>query len=171
MRKQTWFGVVVCLLFLFPGLKVGGYASSLFKYLTAAQDRFNNPELLGLRTLFSTDVFAAVSEIFFWIIFVGIPAAVHGGVAGAIAVLIAAYIYTGPRIMAVATMTGLIATMLMVLVTIAFMWQMGWQIVVLDAWLHVVGMWIGLAPAWHMRKTSSIKLSEGAPEEFPAQAK
>jgi hypothetical protein len=139
MRKQTWFGVVVCLLGLLPGLAAGAVVAFLYRY------QFREPDLLGLQALFGSNLLSAINAVFKWIFFGGIPSAIHGGIAGAIAIFLANFAYTGGRLSAVARKAGLIVTTFMLVVTFVGLFTAGWQLSLLEAWLQIVGFWIGLA--------------------------
>jgi hypothetical protein len=93
MRKQIWFGCVVCVAAVVPGFLVGGLAAILYKWTTISW-LGSEPDVYFMRTLFGIET---PGKILGWVVYSAFPTFVRGAVAGAVAAFLTNYAYKGPR--------------------------------------------------------------------------
>ena len=140
MRKQTWLAILVSIFGLIPGMIVGALLAYLYRVSVGWQIGYD-PDWMMLRTLFGIEWPAHLTK---WIAFVALPAGVHGGFAGAVAVLITAAVCKGAAIDTAAYATGtLITGLFMTFSAIAFAAGVLPESTA-EATVQIVGLWFGL---------------------------
>lgn len=154
MRKQTWFGCVICVLSMIPGYLVGGLAAIIYR-VTTGLEVGDDPDFYFMRTLFGIET---PGKIVGWVFYSAFPAFVRGAAAGAVAMLITSYIYKGVRFDLAAFVTGGMLTGVGgVSIFISYMIH-GLNPSMVTIVIENVGVWIGLlAIAEHLTNTSKIK--------------
>src|SRR5450759_401726 len=109
MRKQIWFGVLVCIVAVIPGFIVGAIPALIFLFFRIG-DMGSNPDFLMMREWFGLET---PGVIWGWIFMKGIPALIQGGIAGTVAIYITHKIYLGNQLeIAAFTATALYAGIL-----------------------------------------------------------
>jgi hypothetical protein len=140
MRKQIWFGILVCVLAVIPGFVVGAIPAFLFVIFNVG-DLGSNPDFLMLRSFFGLET---PGIVWGWIFTQGIPALIQGGIAGSVAIYITHKLYTGNQLeIAAFTATALYAGMLLAL-TLFVMMTHGLEFDNIHDLLQIVGLGAGL---------------------------
>lgn len=137
--KPTWLAVIVCVVaVIVPGLMVGAAASIVFRIFAAQEPA---PDPFGLHMLFGID---AISKVLSWIFYVGISSAVHGAIAGAVAVGLTRVICRGANIARATFITGALYTGLIALVFLLSLFTSGITGDAVASIFQLVGLWVGL---------------------------
>jgi hypothetical protein len=137
--KSTWMAVIACVIaVIVPGLIVGAAVSFIYRMSVAFQPA---PDPFSLHFLFGID---AISKILRWIFYVGMPSAVHGGIAGAVAVGVTKLICRGANIAKAAFITGALYTGLIALGFLATFLVSNFSSDTVASVFQLVGLWVGL---------------------------
>ena len=144
MRKQLWLACVVCALGVLPGFIAGAVAGTIYRF-SAASMIGAEPDFYFVRTLFG---FEAPGAILKWIVFEAFPAAISGGVAGAIAVKLTEVICKGARYEIAAYVTGGLYTGLVIMLGGLTLAISGVDLENVSSTARnlclVIGLWLGL---------------------------
>jgi|tagenome__1003787_1003787.scaffolds.fasta_scaffold20956567_2 hypothetical protein len=140
MRKQIWFGILVCVLSIIPGFAIGGIAALIYKFFTGYQVGFE-PDFFGMRTFFGIETPGAIIQ---WLFFSAFPAGVQGGVAGAIGMFITSKVYKGPNIEIAAYTAGALYTGALLVLLLLAVAVNGWKLLYIEAVVQLIGLWAGL---------------------------
>jgi hypothetical protein len=140
MRKQIWFGMIVCSVMVIPCFFVGGLVAGLINLLNVFQVG-SNPDVLFMRTLFGIE---APGEVLKWIFFTAIPAVLQGGITGALSIYLTAKVYTGNNNEIVAYTTGGLYTGIFLVVFTIAMINVGFKLSYIQVLLQLIGIWFGL---------------------------
>jgi hypothetical protein len=139
MAKSTWVAVIVCVIaVIVPGLIVGAAVSYVFRMSLAL---VSAPDPLSLHFLFGIDT---ISKILSWIFYVGVSSAVHGGIAGAVAVGLTRLICRGANIAKAAFITGGLYTGLIALAFLVTLFTSNFTSDAVASVFQLVGLWVGL---------------------------
>jgi hypothetical protein len=135
--KPPWLAVIVCVIaVIVPGLIVGAAASFVFRIFAGPA-----PDPFGLHMLFGID---AVSKVLSWCLYVGMSAAVHGAIAGAVAVGLTRVICRGANIATATLVTGVLYGGLVASVFLLSLFTRGITEDAVASVFQVVGLEIGL---------------------------
>jgi hypothetical protein len=99
------------------------------------------PDAFGLHFLFGIDT---ISKILSWNFYVGMSQAVHGAVAGAVAVGLTILLCRGANIAKAAFITGALYTGLGAFVLLLALLTGGFTAVEVASMFQLVGLWVGL---------------------------
>jgi hypothetical protein len=137
--KRTWLAVIVCIVaVIVPGLVIGAAASFVFRMFAGQQ---SVPDPFSLHMLFGIDT---VSSILSWIFYVGMSAAVHGGIAGAVAVGLTRVMCRTANIAKAAFITGVLYTGLIAVIFLLAVLTTGITDDAVASVFQLVGLWLGL---------------------------
>lgn len=141
--KPTWLAVIVCVIaVIVPGLFVGGAVAYVYRMFVVQGPA---PDPFGLHFLFGIDTISKIlSWIFYWIFYVEMSSAVHGGIAGAVAVGLTIVICRGANIAKAAFITGALYTGLMAFVFLLALLTGGFTGDEVASVFQLVGLWVGL---------------------------
>jgi hypothetical protein len=151
MRKQTWFGCVVCVLSLIPGYLAGGLAALIF-HVSTQFEVGSEPDFYFMRTLFGIE---APGKVVGWILYTAMTAFIRGVATGAVTVLITNYIYKGARIDLAAFVTaGILTGVAAISIFISYMTK-GLNPSMLAIVIETVGIWVGfVSVVEHLQKAA-----------------
>lgn len=140
-RRATWLAIIICvLLVVIPGLLVGAIGSYVYKF-SIAWSVGSDPDFFMLRTFFGI---ATPGLIIKWLMYEGFPSAIHGGVAGALAVLLTDRVYKGANLPIVAYATGTLFTGILLVILGLSVVLKGFDAQVIASIFQLVGLWCGL---------------------------
>lgn len=140
MRKQLWFGIVVCIVAVIPGFVIGAIPALLFE-LFNIRDIESAPDFLWIRSLFGVETPGA---IYHWILSQGVPAIIQGLIAGTVAIYITHRVYKGNKLEIPAfTATALYVGLLLAL-TLFVMLTQGLQFDNIHDFLQIGSLGAGL---------------------------
>ena len=140
MRKQTWFGCLVCGATVVPGFLVGGQAAIFYNW-TMSGELGSDPDFYFMRTLFGIET---PGKVLAWIVFSAFPAFLRCAVAGSIAAALTHYAYKGPRLDLAVFMTGGLFTGVAAMTEFLSYVRHGPDLSMVIIVIEAVGFWVGL---------------------------
>lgn len=134
MRSNTWIGCLICVLAALPGIAIGGVAAFIYRGMAG------HPGIW----IFDVVGFTAPGRIFDWIMVTAVAAVLHGGIGGAIAVIVTSLVYQGPRITKISFITGALYSAIVVFALVVEGILRGPDLDTVESIFQVLGFWIGL---------------------------
>jgi hypothetical protein len=140
MRKQNWFGCLICGAAVVPAFLIGGLAAVLYTW-TMSAELGTDPDFYFMHTLFGIET---PGKVLTWTIYSAFPAFIRGAVAGSIAAFSTHYAYKGPKLDLAVFVTGGLFTGVAAMSEFLSYVMHGPDLSMLLIVIEAVGLWVGL---------------------------